>query len=74
MTAQGAEPNLVLGEPLRERDPRRFDRGGRPAVMLDSCPGRGRNPSGDIQNALVVRAQVTRENRLVMCGPVAQDP
>ena len=34
---------------------------------------RGRNPSGDIENALMVRGKVTRENRFVMGDPVAQD-
>ena len=54
--------------------PRSFDRGRHPTVMLDPCPGRRRNPSGYIENALVVRGQVPRKNRFVMGNPVAQDP
>ena len=62
-----SEPNIASAS-------RVFENSGDTAVVFDPCPGRRRDPSGDLQNPLMVFNKILREYRFMVSNPVAQRP
>ena len=62
-----SEPNIASAS-------RGFENSRDTAVVFDPCPGRRRDPSGDLQNLLMVFKEIPREYRFMMSNPVAQRP